>query len=770
MISKYFYIFLFAISAIWLSGCSVSKKLPAGESLYKGAEVKINADSSMSKKEAASVKSQLETIVRPKPNNAILGFPYKVWLYYLFGEPTKETGFKNWFRKKFGEPPVFANRRIIGANSQQIAVYLNNEGYFLSSASGELKENKREAKALYSVSLKPRFYLDTIVYDNPDTTAITKAIIASSRFSLLKKGQPYQFSVIKEERERIDQTLKRRGFYFFRPEYIILKADTNNTRRKVNLSIEIKPNVTEVAKKVYSIRDIHVMTDYGNNTADTLESNYINYGGMKILDPRSSYKPKIFTEAIGFRRGSRYSSNVHDVSLSRLINLKNFKFVRNRFDLVPRSDSALIDVYYYLTPLKGKSLQTEVSGVTKSNDLTGTQLALIWKNRNAFKGAEMLSFSVNGGLDFQLGNSQTAINTRRLTFEGNLSVPRFLLPFIRINPRRNQALPSTNINVTYEKLIKGNLYDLTSLRTSMSYSWKQNASIEHTITPVSINLVKANVNEDFIEQIFLYPQLISILDNQLITSSGYNFGYVSNSRRNSRQNLSFTGGVEVAGNLAGLLSPKDPNNSNTGLILGVQYAQYARFDADFRYRYNMSPTITWANRIMTGFGIPYGNSNTLPYLKQYVAGGSNSIRAFQSRTIGPGDYHDSSGSEAQKFIANQTGDIKIELNTELRAKFSSIINGAIFVDAGNVWMYKYADNYGEGSIFGKDFLKQMAVGAGIGLRLDFTYLVLRLDLATPLRKPYLPENERWVINKIDFGSSDWRKENLVLNIAFGYPF
>ena len=768
---------LFLCTALFISGCSVTKKLPAGESLYVGASIKMQADSAVNKKEIATVKTQLEAFVKPKPNSAILGFPYKVWFYYLFGEPKSESGFKSFFRKRFGEPPVLASKSVIGANAKQIGLLLNNQGYFRSSASGVLTEKKRKATANYTINLHERYIIDTIKFSTKDTSAFGKAFVAAQARSLIKKGTPYQFDQISAERERIDNLLKRRGFYYFRPDFIIIKADSSLANHKVNLSFEVKPSTSQVAKKMYFIRDVHVLADYGESAVnDSIKDLESNYKGIKIFDRTGSFRPKIFADAIGFRRGGKYGSAIQDVSLSRLINLNgNFKFVKNTFELVPRSDSALLDVFYFLTPLKAKSVVADLNATTKSNNYTGSNISISWLNKNAFKGAELLKITANAGLEFQVGGASStlgALNTTRFSIESNLSLPRFTIPFVTINPAKNQALPKTNINIGYEQLKRGGLYNLTSLRTSLTYAWKQNASIEHSVTPLLVNLVKAsNFSEDFALEYFRNPILYEeILDNKIIMSTAYTFSYMPQNKASSRHNFSFTGGVEVAGNLASLLAKLGSNNdASVSTVFGVTYPQYARFDADFRYSYRLTQNLRLANRFLVGYGLPYGNSYFLPTVKQYVAGGNNSIRAFPARTIGPGSYL-RTGSLLEQTIGGQSGDIKLEFNSELRAKFNQYIHGAIFVDAGNVWMQKDADIYGADAVFTKDFYKQVAIGTGIGLRFDFSYLVLRFDLATPVRKPYLPENERWVLKDFNLGNPEWRKENLVLNIAIGYPF
>jgi outer membrane protein assembly factor BamA len=765
---------------LFLASCSVTKHLPAGESLYVGAKVKMVPDSIIPKAEVKNIEEQLTDFVKPKPNASIFGFPYKVWLYYLLGEPKKESGLKYSFRKRFGEPPVLASKSVTNANVKQIALLLNNEGYFRSTATGELVEKNRKSTAVYTTNLHQRYYLDSVTFSPNDTTAIGKVFRNAQKNSTLKKGVPYRFELISAERGRIDNILKRRGFYYFQPDYIIAKVDSSKNNHTVDLSFEIKPTTSQVARKPYFIRDVHVLADYGEIAIpDSLRNRgaEVDFSGIKIEDKTGSYRPTIFLQAIGFRRGVRYSNNIQDISLSRLINLNNnFKFVRNTFQLVPRSDSAMLDVFYYLTPLKAKSLGLEVNATTKSNNFTGTNLGVSWNNKNTFGGAELLKISANVGFDYQVGgisDALGAVSNKTLKLGAFVTIPRFVIPFFKANPITNQALPKTNIGLEYELNNRSGLYDLTSTKASMGYAWKQNNFYEHNFTPLSATLVKvSNVSEEFIDDIRRtgnYVAFEQLLQNTLIMSSGYTLSYTPSNRRSNKNLFLFTGGIEVAGNFASLLSKIGKQETGPQTIFGVSIAQYVKLDAELRYAISINKSTQLANRLIVGYSVPYGNSTTLPFVKQYTSGGNNSIRAFPARSLGPGDFVSDNTINSQ-LLGSQGGDIKLELNTELRLKFNKYVNGAFFIDAGNVWTQKYNETYEEVGIFGSDFYKQIAIGTGIGLRLDFNVLVLRFDLATPVRKPYLPEGDRWVLKNFNLKDSGWRGENLILNIAVGYPF
>jgi outer membrane protein assembly factor BamA len=778
---KAIYGFLIALLA---TGCSVSRYVPANESLYVGGHVEVIPDSA-AQSQVGNLDDELEGLLRPNPNATLFGFPYKVWLYYFIGEPRREKGFRNWFRKKFGEPPVFASSRVVGANAEVLGAYMVNHGYFRSRATGELIENKnRTAEAYYKAFVKPRYFINEVTFVAKDTSrAFYRDFLATKeqeRGTLLRKGDPYRLEVIEAERQRIDRLLKQKGYYYFSPEYIIAKVDSTEGTHQVNIFLDIKPTTSQLALKQYYIGEIYVYADYDALSPDTSDTQTRLRRGLHIADPKNNYRSLIFEDAIGFERGSRYSSAVHDVSLSRLINLNNFKFVKNRFELVPRSDSALLNVYYYLTPSKKKSLRTELSGVTKSNNLAGTQLDVSWSNRNIFRAAERLRISAIGGIDWQIGGvapeqQGNFNNFLRYDIQGELSFPRFIIPFYKVNPAVSQSLPQTIFSAGYESLTQGGYYTQTSLRAQGGYSWRRNTEVEHTLTPFGVNLIKPrNISEAFVDTIFKsnnsqdLVRFLQILETRLILENSYTISYKPTPGPFARDQFLLSGGINLAGNIAGLFDRY--LGGNDGELFGVLFEQFARFDGEARYYRNLTPSLRLANRFIGGLGIPYGNSTMLPQFKQYFAGGTTGLRAFRARTLGPGNYNPS-----QSVFGNSSfGDIRLELNTELRMEFTDLIHGALFVDAGNVWTYNNTELYGPQGQFTKDFYKQIAVGGGLGLRLDFSFLVFRVDLATPFRKPWYQALEQprdpWVLDEINLRSKAWRQENLVLNIAVAYPF
>ena len=753
-----------------------------------GTDIRIVADSTVSGTEKEVIETQLAELARPKPNSQIFGYPWKVGLYYLFGTP-KKKGFRAWFRRKFGQEPVFASASVITANAPIWEAYLQNQGYFGSTVTGQVVDKGGyKARGSYTANVAQRFYVDSVDFLY-DTTLVQSRFFkerfqASAKETILKKGDPYLLDNIKLEQQRIGQFMKQRGFFYFVPEYTAALADNDSVTYRTRLHMYVKPDMPAAAGVPYYINDIFVYPSYNLSTAQTDTNRSLAYKteqDLNVVDSSQRFNPKLFRDVVTVQTGKLYNSRAQDLTLSRFVNVGAFKFVRNRFSPVLRGDSALLNLYYYLTPYKTKSLRFEIDGTSRSNNFTGSQITLSWRNRNAIKRAELLTINLNGGIEFQVNAGDQGFTNYRYGANVQLSFPRLVSPIRFRTDGREKALPKTIATLSYQTIIRGNLYNLNSFQTTFGYSWRRNQQVEHTLQPINITYVlPSNISTAFLDSAannsFINSQLINIQNSkQFILSSLYTFSYNSSVQSNRPTTYRLTTNAEIAGNLANLLT-SNRNDFDEKTIFNVPFAQYVRLDADGRLYRRLAPGITWANRLFMGAGAPYGNSRgaQLPLIRQYFVGGSNSIRAFRPRAIGPGLV---TRDTLQNAIITQDGggDIKLEANTELRVKFGQYLEGAVFVDAGNVWTYYPSFAYslnGSDPVFTKDFYKQIAVGGGIGVRLDLSYFLVRLDLAMPLRKPYqkVGTSSNWVVDQIDFGSSTWRKQNLIINFGIGYPF
>lgn len=788
----YFYILVLLL----FQACNIAKRLPPNERLYVGTDINLSVDSTatVSKDDREQLEDQLGELARPRPNKTMFGYPYKVALYYLFGEPKKEKGFRSWFRRKFGEAPVLASAKAISSNSVIFAGLMENEGYFRSSVRGRLAEDGYKARGVYDVRVPARYTIDSVSF-LVDSTPARKAMYSLSPRTLLKVGEPYRFDNIAAEQQRIGSALKNRGFFYFQPDYITVLADSAVGNHKVRLYVAIKPDIPIAAERPYYIRNLYVYPNYnlantsGNDTNRSLAYDARRAAGdtslrrIFIVDSARLYKPQLFNDILSLKPGRRFSSRAQDLTLSRFVNVGTFKFVRNRFAPVQQGDSSFLDVHYYLTPYPKKSLRAEIAGTSRSNSLVGSEVTFSILNRNFFGRAEQLSLNLTGGFEVPVAALGLITRTYRYGSTINLNVPRLMVPF-KIRYDQRQSLPKTLISVGFEAINRYKYYTLNSFNGSYGYAFRTNQRVEQSFTLFNANYLRIGNLGPFSDSLATNPETSAfysrlLTSEQLILSSLYTISYSSSPRTTSSNTYRVQFGVEPAGNLASLLvRPKD--GYAVSRILQVPVAQYFKIDLDGRYYSRLTPGISWANRFLAGIGLPYGNSNLMPLVKQYFSGGSNSLRGFRPRTVGPGQVTREFDGQGFAF-QDGGGDIKLEVNTELRPKFNQYLQGALFVDAGNVWLKDKVNNglYGEldtlgrplsNIIFSRNFIKELAVSGGVGLRIDLSYFLFRLDLGIPLRKPDRPEGQRWVFDEINFRSRDWRRQNLILNIAVGYPF
>ena len=450
-----------------------------------------------------------------------------------------------------------------------------------------------------------------------------------------------------------------------------------------------------------------------------------------------------------------------------------FKFASIKFTDTIISNQGTLDAWINLTQLQKKSLQVQIQTVTKSNNFTGPALTLSYRNRNLSKGAELFIFNIDGSFETQLTGAKKGLNSFEVGANTQLFVPKFVTPF-RIRNESSQFVPKTKFDMGFRILHRVEYFDMNSINFSYGYTWKETAQKEYQFDPVSINFAKLMKTTDQFEKLLQENTFLrKSFEQQFTLGSRSSFTYNSVVGVEKSSQWYFNATLDLSGNVAYLIqSAIDQNKSAEKVpyqILGYEYSQYSKIATDTRYYLTLDKDNKIATRLIAGVGIPYGNSNAMPYIKQFFSGGSNSIRAFLPRTVGPGSYQRPDTASNRVFL-DQAGDIKLEANFEYRFTIISVLKGALFLDAGNVWLIKKNAELPGGEFRPTQFQKEIAVGTGVGLRVDVSFFVLRLDLGIPLRKPYLPENEKWVGDNIQFGSRGWRKDNLVLNIAIGYPF
>jgi len=742
--------YILLTSALLVSACSTTKNLPAGQKLYTGAEIKFT-DKDIDKKERSLLTSDLQGLLRPKPNGKIGPFRIKLWIYEKF-KTNKTKGLKHWLMTK-GEPPVLISAVDLVQNSNILQNRLQNRSYFQAQVTGDTVGKEKVAKAVYSVSAGPSYKYRNIIWPSSKDPLDT-AVAGTAAQTILKKGEPYNLDAIKAERLRIDARLKEKGFYYFAPENLILRVDSTIEGHQVDAFVKVKDEVSERARRVYTINKIYVYPNYSlRDTALKLDS-ALQYRWYNVIDRRRrTVKPFVFKNTILLHPGEVYNRTDHNNSLNRFVELGPFKFVKNRFDDVS-TDSSKLNAFYFLTQYPRKSLSLDALVRTTSANYNGTQININWRNRNAFKGAENLTVTLFGSTDGQIAASNGGYALSQVGIQTTLSWPRFISPF---NFKADNAyIPRTNFSLGYSIINRSQLYNLTSFNGSFGYQWKQSAHKSHELNLLTVTYVKpASVTKLYTDSIAntANPALQHVIDPQFTFGPSYSYTYTNTTETYRTNTIFYNGRVSTSGALTGLLSGADTIGGNSKKLFGTNYNQYIKLENELRFFHKLGAKSTVAARIIASAGLPFGNSTILPYSQQFFIGGANSLRGFRARTIGPGTINPLANNP-NAFIGDQSGDIKLEANVEYRPHLFSIVYGALFFDAGNVWNTKtYATL--PGGTFNKKFLTQLATDAGFGLRFDASVLVLRTDFGFPLTRPY---------------KSDTANDKMVFNLAIGYPF
>jgi outer membrane protein insertion porin family len=741
-----------------LASCNVSKHIPTGDKLYGGAIVKV--DSAMLSSE---IKEEIAALPRPKPNTNVLGVRYKLMFYDAVPDSTKKKGFFKRIFKNMTEPPVLFSKANPAFTVTRIRKRLFDFGYYHPNIRFDTVIKKEVAYWQYNVNPGLRYTIRSIALPE-DSSEVTTIIREIANKSLLRVGDFLETETLNKERTRIDDTLKNRGYYFYFPEQILFQVDTLH-QGQADIVIRYRDDVPPRSMQQWKVGDISIYGNYSIQKDSIIQSQSgTRIKKFTIIDQTNKYNYGVYDRAILLEEGQIYQRQLHALSIERLMNLNTFKFVK--FQFFPDSSKAnQLHTKVYITPMKKNTLRLETSVNTKTGNFVGSEIGIKWRNVNLLKGAEILDFKISAGFDAQLGGKQVQ-SPNAYTFKTDLTfyLPR-IIPYFKVVTGRNSFIPRTGITFGSEYLQRPDLYTLRSLKASLDYTWKYRNTTEHTLRPIRIQSINpTNITPKFDSILDQDLALRASFEKQLIIGSQYIFQY-NNTFMEKR--LTYWGRFSIGsyGNLISAVSGNKADTPGSVKFLNVPVSQFVRIELEGRVYYQLTNRWTWVNRLILGSAIAYGNSLIAPYNELFFIGGSSSVRAFRIRTLGPGSYH----TEQSAFQANESGDIKIEANSEFRYNLSSKVKPAFFVDAGNIWFRREPPDK-PGSKFTSAFMKQMAVGAGLGLRLDFSVMLLRFDFSIPLRKPWFPEGDRWVLDEIDLGNKAWRKDNLILSVAIGYPF
>lgn len=720
-------------------------------------------------------KEEINSYIKQKPNKTILGMRFHLGLYNL-----SRKGKENWINnslRTIGEEPVLYDEFVKNKTTRQLELFLKNKGYYNALIEDTVIFRKKKAKIHYHIIANEPYRIRNLNYVIEDT-ALNQLAEEAKTNTLLNKGALLDSDLFAKEKNRIETLAKSKGFYYFTKDFIFVRGDSSLNSRQVDVELIFKKYqdvdsdgyIREKSHPIARIRNVYIHSNYNPKLAlsdlntyreqlDTLVNDSINI----LFTGEQNIKPAIVTESNYILPGNLY--NNQDVSRTHrnMSALQTFRLVKINFLQTGEGNEngeTLLDCEILLTPSTRQSFTAEVQGTNSSGNL-GVAGNLIYRHKNLFRGAESFDLSFHGALETLVESYQEDFgNMVEIGSEVKINIPKFILPF-KSDQFIKKYNPSTSISAAYNFQQRPD-YTRTIAKAAFGYNWKGNRFLSHNIYPVEINLVKIpRKSQDFIDWLedkYIYYSY----QEHLITNTNYSLIY---SNQNIRKNQDFFYmhlNLESAGNiLAGsydLLNIQPENDAYE--LFNTEFAQYIRGDIDLRFYNILNQNNSIVYRFFAGAGLPYNNSTALPFEKKYFSGGANSIRAWQVRNLGPGSYYE----ESTSAYPNKTADIKLEANLEYRFKLFWVLEGALFIDAGNIWAITSNDER-EGALFEKDFYKDIAIGTGFGTRFDFNFFIFRLDLGVKARDPASQSSYKWII-----GNRKMTIDDFTLNIGIGYPF
>jgi len=767
---------IFAVLLVFIIiSCNPTRYVAQNETLLDRNYVKINSKNIK--------KSEIYPYIRQKPNKRIFGARFHLGLYNL-SNINKEKWPHTWLRN-IGEEPVIFDQNSVDKSVEQIRAYLVSKGYFDNKVAETIEVVNKRSKVYYDINLNNPYTVRKIIYDIEDTTIAGIAYFDSSG-CLIERGKPYDVEMLQAERSRLERFVRDHGFYNFSADHIYFRVDSTIPGRQVDITYGIR-NFMRIAPgnkpvivphQQYLLRRIYIYPDF--NPRDVLTGGEEYYKSLDTVEYKGFYfitnraKPSInydlLIQSLYIRPGSTFSQTNTERSHARLMSLKTYRLVNilyNEVDEKPENEwFRYLDCIIQLTSVSRQSFTVELEGTNSGGNLGGA-LNFIYQNRNLFHGAEQFNLKLKGAYA-TFSQSTTGIkSTQEFGIETGLRLPNFFLPFLKSENFIRKYTPSTSLQAAYNYQ---NLpvYTRTVANASFGYQWNQGNYRTHVVYPLQMNFVKIpTIEQEYYKNVIEKSNyLINSYKDVLIAGGSYSYIFNRQNIRRSKDNWFLRFNAEASGNLlrgimkvTGVKYIADSISSHYN-IFGQPFSQFVKADIDIRYTRIINEISSIVFRGFAGAGIPYGNSMAIPFEKQYFEGGANGIRGWQVRSLGPGSY---SPPEA-KYI-NQTGDIKLEANVEYRFKLFWILEGAVFVDAGNIWAIKEdPDRPGAKFSFNK-FYDDMAVGTGFGMRFDLKFVLLRTDLGFKFRDPKLSGSDRWLFTRSGSAGS-----NMALVIAIGYPF
>ncbi len=763
-IKTYFGLFAGVVAMLMVVSCSTTRRIPDDEMLYTGVKGVKVAESDSGAVPSAMV-SAIKSQVNVAPNNywKLVGwrypFPLGLWVYNNWPNPPK--GFRHWLYEKLVEEPVLVSDVRPEVRTHMIEQILDNNGYFRGTATYSLVQgrNKKKAKILYDITPGSGYPISGVEL-LPDTTALGALIDSLARKdSYLMADRPrYSTDSLSVVRTRITNSLRNRGYYFFRPEFIEYLADSIAQPGEIALRMTLATNVPKMALDPFTTGKVtvHVARNQGGGKADTVEMKRATL--IQMMPSR--LRRKLIDETVTFRPGRRFSVRSMDrtqLNLARLgiFNNINIEAVPDTSDLASRRLN--VDVYATFDAPLETSL--EVNASSKSNSYIGPGLTFGVTNKNIFGGGEQLSVKLTGSYEWQTGRGRGSVfNSYEVGLTGSLAFPRLLAP--KFIPRSRYDLNWTRFQLNADLLNRPHYFKMAQFNASINYDWRLRRHVSNTLTLFKLTYTNLmHTTHEFDSIMAANPAVAQSFMSQFIPQMSYTYVYDRAFGRDNTLNWQFT--VQEAGNVMWAIYQACGKKGEKKLF-GTPFSQFVKGQTQLVWGRRVGHGDHWlVSRVAVGAAHAYGNSTQVPYSEQFYVGGANSIRAFTVRSIGPGSYKAAPGQTEDYF--DRTGTFKFEANVEYRFPIFGPLHGALFVDAGNVWLLKDDPYRPGGTLRGKSFLRDLALGTGVGLRFDISMLVIRGDLGIGIHAPY-DTGKSGYYNMKSFGNS------LAFHLAIGYPF
>lgn len=736
----------------------------------------------------------LKNFAQPRPNHKFLGLIRPgVWIWDA-SSGGRNRGLNRWIRDHMGRKPVIVDSSMVDNSMRPMLVYLNNKGYFNSGITREINYVRARATVTYYTHTPPPYYFGKITYDIKDDS-LSYFIKRFKSAPLIQEGQQYDAYKLRDERERLTRELKETGYFNFSRDYITYEVDTAlDTKQQANVRLiiagvragNLPDSVNTVSHQRYFVNKVYIQSNFGEvGSGNQTEGDTIVYyrksqlgSGVpsfyQIYQYKLRLRPVALARSVFINPGKPFSQQDINLTYNRLQSMEISRLVY--INLNQPSDYAAIkppgiglldyDIRLVRNPVNIYTIEAEG---TNAGGYVGLGSSVTYRNRNIFKGGETLRFKLRGALEVEPsyaispGVDSRLFNSLEAGFEGGIDFPSLIMPFVVKRLEKN-ALAKTSISMglNYQER---SFYTRYVSYLSFAYEWKSTPEIKHVFSPMELSSI--SISRDSSLNRYLAgmedPRLLNQYTDHLILALKYSFTYNNQDITSTGKNFFFVRiNLEQAGSLLNLYStlastPQD--SSGKYRLFDLAYAQYFRTDVDFRYYRMITREHRLVYRAAFGAGIPYGNSTVLPFEKGFFAGGANGLRGWPLRSVGPGEYRSLGGINFERV-----GDLWLELNTEYRFPIYSFLNGALYTDAGNIWLLNENEDFPGGKLTAARFFKSMALDAGLGMRFDFSFFIFRIDSGLPLYDPGKPEGRRWV------GTSKMQLRDINWNFGIGYPF